>query len=352
MSQPHAAVHAIADASDFTLARHSGPTVKHKADLTTGFAVAAGLSLIITVAALLAITQPVRVSIAIVFLFAGPHNWCEARYMLARLPAYAGRLWPFFLLAFSGVMVLAAWFALLPFASGRFSDPLLPLACWNAALVTWVASLVQLRACTNPRFDAGWVWPLAASIVFLQWPSPLLFSVALVYLHPLLAIVILDREVCRSRRGWSLPLRLVICLIPACIVLMWVVARSWPALLPDTAVNRYVLSHVGAELFGGLPRRFFVSVHAFLEFVHYGIWIALIPMAGPKAAPWSIRSIPLARRGRPWHRAVGVTLGCGAFLVLVLWCCFLLDYSTTRHIYFTVAIVHVLAEAPFLVRLL
>ena len=272
--------------------------------------------------------------------------------MLARLPAYAGRLWPFFLLAFSGVIVLAAWFALLPFASSRFLDPLLPLACWNAALIAWVAGLVQLRACTNPRFAAGWVWPLAASMVFLQWPSPLLFSVVLVYLHPLLAIVILDREVCRSRRGWSLPLRLVICLIPAWIVLMWAAAHSWPALLPDTSVNQYVLSHAGAELFEGLPGRFFVSVHAFLEFTHYGIWIVLIPMAGAKAAPWSIRSIPLARRGRPWYRAVGMTLGCGAFLVLVLWCCFLLDYPTTRHIYFTVAIVHVLAEAPFLIRLL
>lgn len=352
MSQPRVATHAIADRSNFVLVRPSGFCVRHSDESAAGFWVAAGLSILITVAAVLSITQPVRVSIAIVFLFAGPHNWCEARYMLARLPGRVGRLWPFFLLAVSGVVVLAACFALLPFACSRFSNPLLPLACWNAALVAWIASLAHLRARTKPRFAAGWVWPLAASIVFLQWPSPLLFSVALVYLHPLLAIVILDREVRRSRRYRSASLRLAICLIPAAIGLMWVAACSCPAIQPDTFIKQNVLRHSGADILQGFPGRFLLSVHAFLEFIHYGIWIALLPMAGLKAAPWSIRSIPLARSGRPWHRTVGTMLGCGAFLVLVLWCCFLLDYSITRHVYFHVAIVHVLAEAPFLIRLL
>jgi hypothetical protein len=36
----------------------------------------------------------------------------------------------------------------------------------------------------------------------------------------------------------------------------------------------------------------------------------------------------------------------------VLWFGFSIDYATTRDVYFTVAIAHVLAEAPFLLRMI
>ena len=47
--------------------------------------VGAGLS------AALASLLPLQMSIVTVFLFAGPHNWFEARYFLMRLPARFGR---------------------------------------------------------------------------------------------------------------------------------------------------------------------------------------------------------------------------------------------------------------------
>ena len=43
-------------------------------------------------------------------------------------------------------------------------------------------------------------------------------------------------------------------------------------------------------------------------------------------------------------------LAVGAVVVLALWACFLADYPATRDLYFTVALAHVLAEAPFLLR--
>jgi hypothetical protein len=42
----------------------------------------------------------------------------------------------------------------------------------------------------------------------------------------------------------------------------------------------------------------------------------------------------------------------GLFAVAILWLGFSMDYSTTRDIYFTVAIAHVLAEVPFLLKML
>jgi hypothetical protein len=39
-------------------------------------------------------------------------------------------------------------------------------------------------------------------------------------------------------------------------------------------------------------------------------------------------------------------------VVGMLWFGFSIDYATTRDVYFTIAIAHVLAEAPFLLRML
>ena len=39
-------------------------------------------------------------------------------------------------------------------------------------------------------------------------------------------------------------------------------------------------------------------------------------------------------------------------VVLLLWGCFLANYPLTRDVYFTVALLHVLAEVPFLLRIL
>jgi hypothetical protein len=40
----------------------------------------------------------------------------------------------------------------------------------------------------------------------------------------------------------------------------------------------------------------------------------------------------------------------GGLVVAALWAGFLVDYPLARSVYFTIALVHVLAEVPFLVR--
>ena len=72
-------------------------------------------------AAVLAGWAPVRFSIVTVFLFAGPHNWLEARYFLTRLPARWGKLRAFFLVAFAGLAALTAAFAALPWLGRNFA---------------------------------------------------------------------------------------------------------------------------------------------------------------------------------------------------------------------------------------
>src|ERR1700752_2749513 len=57
---------------------------------------------------------PLQLSIASVFLFAGPHNWFEARYFLMRLPVRFGRSRNFFLVAFAGIGLLTLAYSALP----------------------------------------------------------------------------------------------------------------------------------------------------------------------------------------------------------------------------------------------
>jgi hypothetical protein len=87
--------------------------------------------------------------------------------------------------------------------------------------------------------------------------------------------------------------------------------------------------------------------------LHYGVWLVGIPLAaGTGLLPWRAGSVPLVRhrRGRP--RLIRALLYAGGAGVLLLGFCFLADYPTTRDIYFTFAMAHVLAEVPFLLRTL
>jgi len=93
-------------------------------------------------------------------------------------------------------------------------------------------------------------------------------------------------------------------------------------------------------------------VHVFLEMLHYIVWIVALPLLASTADFWNLSAIPLVRHPRGFPRMIAVGVGFSLFLVGLLWFGFTLDYAATRDIYFAVAITHVLAEAPFLLRTL
>jgi hypothetical protein len=317
----------------------------------------AAVTLTLAVSALaLAGLAPVGISMATVFLFAGPHNWIEARYFLARLPARWGKLRGFFLTAFAGILGLAVAFALLPrlAAAGDWSGPtqFRAYAVWNTALTAWVAVLIHMRSRQNPRREWSWTLPAALAACALSWVDPLAWGLALVYLHPLVALWILDRELRRNRPQWRPGYHVCLACLPALLgLLWWHLADSDP--LPDTdALTARITRHAGAEILPRLSDHLLVPTHTFLEMLHYGVWLVAIPLVGLPAAVWRVRAVPLARRSPGWRRLVVGVLACGGLIVFALWVCFLSDYGVTRDIYFTAAILHVLAEVPFLLRAL
>lgn len=316
-----------------------------------GRAFAVAFVAFVAVAAVLAAALPLALSIAIVFLFAGPHNLLEARYMLGRLPARAGRLLPFFVAAAGGAILLAASFAVLPWWAASAGHFRVLHAAWNAAFVGWVAMLVVMRSRTAPRFDAAWVPPAAAVVALVQWPWPAVFGLALVFLHPLVALAVLHRELRRSRPEWLPAWRFAAAAVPLAACSVWVATSLSPDLAVQSPLAASVVRHAGTDVLAFAPARSVVATHAFLELVHYGVWIVVLPLVGLASPPWRIDTVPLARRGRAWARGLAVALGCGGLAVAVLWACFSIDYATTRHVYLTVAVLHVLAEFPFLLRM-
>lgn len=322
---------------------------------SVGLPLAAAFGALAGGAALLAGWAPVAFSIATVFLFAGPHNWFEARYILGRLPARAGKLWGFFAVSFVGIVGLTAGFASIPSyltsaAAVLEADTL--YAGWNSAFLLWVALLVWMRSRTNPRFDGGWVWPLALLLVAGVWLQPFALSVALVYLHPLMALGLLDRELRRSHPAWRPAYHACLFAIPLLLGLLFWRLHDAPALPGDDPVSMAIRQHAGDWFLTGVSNHFLVAAHTFLETVHYGVWVLLIPLIGYRSKPWELAAIPAARRGGAWRAGVTALLLVGLLAVTVLWACFLLDYGTTRYVYFVVALLHVLAEVPFLLRML
>ena len=253
-----------------------------------------------------------------------------------------------------GTVLLAAGFIGLVWMTrtGRVTGESLrvALAAWETGLVTWVTILVWLRSRTPPRWRWPWLVPTALVAVAGAWAAPVLFSVALVYLHPVLAIVFLDRELVRGRSPWRMAVRRAAWLMPPCVVGLLLVAHALPPLPGDDLVSRQIATHVGAGVVPLVGVRGLVSVHAFLELVHYAVWIVAIPAAASLPTSWHLDSAPLARRSSRWRVTLRTVSLAGGILVVGLWAWFVSDYAVARDIYFTVAILHVLAEFPMLLR--
>lgn len=307
---------------------------------------------IVLAVALLAGLLPITVSIVAVFLFAGPHNWLEAQYFLTRMPARWGRLTGYFTIGLGGVVALSAAFLALSLSWSwqNWSEAgfLTSLALWQTALILWIATLLELRTRQNPRRDWPGIWPVAALCVAGVWTAPVAWSTALVFIHPSLGLWYLDRELVRLKSPWKTAYRTALLAVPVCLALL---LTGTPSTLgsPDV-LTQQIQEHAGVGVIPGIAPEALVAAHVFLELLHYLVWIVAIPglTIQQHAGHWPVA--PLARRSQFWRRAILLTGIVGGVLVAGLWIGFSVDYATMRPWYFLLAIGHVLAEVPFLLR--
>jgi hypothetical protein len=299
---------------------------------------------------------PLQASIVTVFLFAGPHNWFELRYFLMRLPLRFGRSRNFFITAFAGIAVLTLAYVSLPalYYANLWSGENWPttMAVWNTLLLLWLGTLVWMRGKQKAKRDWSWVFPVAFAVCALNWLAPELFSLAIVYLHPLVALWFLDRHLRRTRPQWLRTYHRCLALLPLLIVAMfWQLGRT-PSLTDDNGLAWRITQHAGAQILPNVSTHLLVAMHVFLEMLHYGVWLVALPLIGARGGLWNSRTIPIARHPRGFPRLIAAVLVFGLFAMAVLWFGFSVNYAATRDVYFAVAIAHVLAEAPFLLRML
>jgi hypothetical protein len=327
------------------------------ASRTSPRAFAAACVCLLVAAAALAGCAPLWLSVATVFAFAGPHNWAELRFFITRLPVHLGRSRGFFALAAVGVFGLTLAYAALSLwaDSGVWGEGSwrAAIAVWNSAAVAWVVGLLAVRGRGRARVGA-WVWALPAgcALAGVGWLAPQGFALALVYVHPLVALWFLDRQLRLSRRGWSRAYRACLALLPVALAVLWWRLAGAAPLAEDGEVALRIVRHAGAGIMPEVvSTHLLVSTHVFLETLHYGVWLVGVPLAaGVGVAPWRASTVPLVKHRRGWPRLIRALLFAGGAAVLLLWLCFAADYATTRDIYFTVAMAHVLAEVPFLLR--
>ena len=299
---------------------------------------------------------PLQLSIVTVFLFAGPHNWFELRYFLMRLPVRFGRSRNFFLTAFVGLGVLTLVYVSLPlvYNTTTLSEDAWStvIATWNTALIVWLGALICLRSKQKPRANWTWLISLGLALCSLNWLGPNFFSLAIVYIHPLIALWFLDRHLRRTRPAWSRAYRRSLCLLPLILVgMIWQLSQT-SSLADNNGLFWRITQHSGAEVLPQVSSHLLVSVHLFLEMLHYAVWIVALPLIGSRARFWDVKTVPVARHPKGFPRLVGGVLVMALIAVAALWFGFSIDYATTRDVYFTVAIAHVLAEAPFLLRMI
>jgi hypothetical protein len=306
--------------------------------------------------ALLIGSWPLQLSIVTVLLFAGPHNWMELRYFLSRMPARWGKSRLFYSVGLAGVGVLTcAYVTLYLLGQSWYLDQSVwaaSISGWNTLLLLWLSALLYVRGRQVKGRDWSWVFAVGFALCALAWLCPLWFSLGLVYLHPLVALWFLDRQLKRTRPQWRRGYHFCLLMLPVMLCLMWAGQAGAQDIADGDALSWRITQHAGAGLLSNVPSRLLVSTHVFLETIHYGVWLVLIPLTGLSAKAWRAERMPLAARGGGLARVVKAALCLSVLAVLALWAGFAVDYPTTRDVYFTFAMAHVLAEAPFLIRLL
>ena len=316
---------------------------------------AAGFLAFCALAAILIGSFPLQLSILTIFLFAGVHNFVEFRYFLARMPVRWGKSKLYYSVGIGGVCVLTAAYLTIYFAYGWLwsaQTSVLITATWNTIFVLWLALLFYLRGRQKPRADWSFAFAVGLFIASFAWLVPHYFSLALVYIHPFIALWFCERQIRRTKPEWLKSFRFCVASLPIFLAILWLTLVNAPNLPEDNFLQWRIVQHAGSDILSGVSSHLLVATHVFLETIHYAVWILLIPLVDKNAIPFQIKSIPLFSNKNGFPKLVCAILLVGFLAVFALWTGFAIDYNTTRDVYFAFAIAHVLAEFPFLIKML
>jgi hypothetical protein len=303
----------------------------------TGFVLAAAAA-----ALALALHTPIATIVIGLVLFGILHNFLEIRYVTGRFPAILSRSFLELLAVLvTGVVVCR----LLEGVVGR------PAQVAEIGLGYVVLAVGAQRGLEGGRKVAVWAALVPAAVVSLAWPA--YHFVVLSHLHNLVPLVFLwgwaDRI--RSEGGrraflaaqvlWVVAVPLVILsgaldgLLTTDVGIVGSLVGDGHSVLAATAPPGQAATVLGMR---------FLTVFAFLQAMHYVVWVWFMPRYAPDASAAFEARVPWLTGARVW--AVGFIVAA-VFGVL-----FVVDFTQGKALYAAVASYHVYLEFPVLLALL
>jgi hypothetical protein len=310
---------------------------------TAGFVVASALALV------LAVRLPLDVVVFGVLVLGVAHLGYEVRYMTGR---YRGLL--------HGRVLIGVSAALVAIVLGR----LVVHGTWWAAaeIAVLAAMLIGVVATTvaEPRRRAAGIALVSAAAAFALL-HPASWFVAQAWLHNLVPAVFLwqwsSPLAIRQRRAFRSVTALWLVAIPVALLAgafdAWMQAGS--SVADSIATSAGVRSSVvptgfadgdpAAVLAGATTASRLIAAFAFLQLLHYTVWLWHFPRAD-RGATRVFEATPVGAVLRSW-RLPSMLLAVSALLGLVAW----LDYRSGRGLYTSIAAYHAYLEYPVLIAL-
>ncbi|GAA1772845.1 hypothetical protein GCM10009681_50510 [Luedemannella helvata] len=307
----------------------------------SGVALAAGFALTAAIALAVAARAPLATTVLGLIAFGALHNVLELRYVAGRFAGVLrGRLLVVLLALVTGILVCRL-------AAARTPEIVLAYALLGVGVA---------YAVTRPwwRLAAlgGLGGALAASLAF-----PAYHFVILTHLHNVVPLFFLwewSRRLTRGRTafrvaqvGWVLGIPALILLGVADGLVVNQLADGGAGTVtafagtPAKLAAPFVPPGLQPDLVVGLR---FLVVFAFLQTMHYAVWVGFLPRAAPDAAAAFEARVPWLAGWRAW------ALGAAAAAPLAV--LFAVDYTQGRVMYSAFASYHAYLEFPVLLALL
>ena len=290
----------------------------------------------------IALGAPIATAVIGLILFGILHNLLEIRYVAGRFSGLLGRPFLELLVALiTGIVVCR----LLAGVIGR------PALLAEIVLGYAILAAAARHGLDGRRRVVAWVVIGAAAAVSLSFPT--YHFVVLTHLHNVVPLFFLwewSRRITsrRGRQAFRAVQLLWVLVIPTVVVLGFLDG----SLSADPGIVRSVVGDGQTVLAASAPPSTaatvlgmrFLTVFAFMQTMHYVVWVALLPRVAPDASAAFEARVPWVTGPRLW--ATGF-VGAALFAVL-----FGLDFVQGKALYAALASYHAYLELPVLLALL
>lgn len=291
-------------------------------------------------------TAPYLSAVLAFALCALPHNFVELGFLCWGKGSMGGGLvraprWTWVLV---GIMIVPGFLYLIPGALNPDQKEAL-FHSQMLAVPVWIGIMAAVRCWARPL----WMVPVlcaAAAAGWAAWTRPDVAAVTFVQLHNITALimaalVLRGRPREEQRQAWPLLAGVALAsIIGTWGLLTW--APVWGGVEVPAATARVLGASVAPAGASSFLMDRLMAVFSFQLWLHYGVWVMLVPALG-------LAPLPALPRPALGAVTVAMVIGVAAVAVVAGTLSFFQDFVHTRTIYLALAGLHVYGEYPALI---